>query len=105
MSRMVISIVVSSVVSCGLTLAAVSSGLVPIAQAAAQVPPVIQARGFEVVDGAGNRLAYLGEAQFSPAILVLGEHSEVQISTRSRLETQPRIELRTADGALIWQAP
>src|SRR3712207_6932249 len=44
------------------------------------IPQVVQARDFEVLDHQGNRVAYLGEAQFSPAILTLGPHSEIDLT-------------------------
>ena len=105
MLRTVVTAAMLSAVSCATVLIALSTGLVSPLAAAAQVSQVIQARGFEVVDVNGNRLAYLGEAQFSPAILVLGEHSEVQVTSRSRVEAQPRIQLKTAEGALVWEVP
>lgn len=104
MARILLAAAVSSTVSCALTLGAVSAGLVPGAQASAQAPTVIQARGFEVVDHLGNRVAYLGEAQVAP-ILVLGERGEVEISARSLREETPRIRLATAAGAPLWTAP
>ena len=106
MARTFVTVVLLSAASCVLTLVVASVWLATAAPASAQrPPPVIQALGFEVVDVDGNRLAYLGEAQFSPAILTLGQHNEVEITVRSRLEEHPRIQLKTADGTPVWQAP
>lgn len=96
-------VLVTAVVSCLLTLGAVAGGLVGASPAAAQpCSEVTQAAGFEVVDRAGNSVAYFGGAQLAPAILQLGAN---RVLMYTRYDGPTGIEIHDEAGNLVWQAP
>ena len=104
MARVLVPAVLSSVVSCLLTLAAVAGGFVGTPPAAAQPDTeVMRAGGYEVVDRAGNIVAYFGGAQYAPAIL---EIDGSRVLLYSRIDTGAAgIEIHDEAGNVVWQAP